>query len=190
VDVSAQGGITYVTGSALGAIDVRITCNQTEWQTLSATHPTLVAHLPNGTGAVVADSPAIDVVTTGAIGAGCPPAPQNSVNTYNLGFGSFTAQQMFVSTNSGSAWILSNLASVVGLNLSSLTPFSIPLTNGAQPLSGGIMIDGSMVYVGASDNNVHSLDVASHTDTAQIAVGLKDGSGNTVTPNLVLVLPK
>lgn len=190
VDVSAQGGITYVTGSALGAVDVRTTCDQSEWQTLSATHPTLVAHLPNGTGAVVADSPSIDVVTTGTIGAGCPPVPQNSLTTYNLGFGTFTALQMFVSTNSGSVWIISNLPSVLAFDLSTLTPLSIPLTNGPQPLSGGLMIDGSRVYVGASDNNVHSLDVASRTDTAQIAVGLKDGSGNPVPPNLVLVLPK
>ena len=190
VDVSAQGGMTYVTGSALGAINVRRTCDQSDWQTLSATHPTLVAHLPNGTGAVVADSPAIDVVTTGAIGAGCPPTPQNSVNSYNLGFGNFTAVQMFVSTNNGSAWIISNLPSVIAFDLTTLTPLSIPLTSGPQPLSGGITIDGSTVYVGASDNNVHSLDVASRTDKAQIAVGLKNGSGNAVPPNLVLVLPK
>jgi len=190
VDVSAQGAMTYVTGTALGAIDVRTTCNQNEWQTLTATHPTLVAHLPNGTGAVVADSPAIDVVTTGAIGAGCPPTPQNSVNTYNLGFGNFTAQQIFVSTNSGSAWIISNLPAVIALDLTTFTPFSIPLTNSAQPLSGGITVDGSFVYVGGSDLNVHALSVANHTDSAQIAVGLKDGSGNAVAPNLVLVLPK
>ena len=190
VDLSAQGGMTYITGTALGAVDVRTTCNQAEWQTLAATNPTLVAHQPNGTGAVVADSPNIDVVTTGAIAAGCPPAPQSTLATYNLGFGNFTAKQMFVSTDNSRAWILPNLGSVIGLNLSTLTPFSIPLSGGAQPLSGGVMIDGSRVYVGATDNNVHSLDVASGADTAQIAPGLKDGNGNTVTPNLVLVLPK
>ena len=138
----------------------------------------------------MADSPAIDVVSTAAIGTGCPPAPQNSLSTYNLGFGSFTAQQIFVSTNSGAAWIISNLPAVLALYLSTFTPFSIPLTNSAQPLSGGITIDGSFVYVGGSDNNVHALSVANHNDSAQIAVALKDGSGNTVTPNLVLVLPK
>jgi hypothetical protein len=190
IDVSAQGGMTYVTSSSLGAIDVRTTCNQAAWQTLTATHPTLVAHLPNGTGAVVADSPSIDVVTTGNIAAGCPPAPQNSMNTYNLGFGNFTAQQMFVSPNSGGVFIISNLPSVIGLNLTTFTPFSIPLTNSPQPFSGGITVDEAKVYVGASDNNVHALDVASHADSAQIAPGLKDPTGNTVAPNLVLVLPK
>lgn len=190
VDISAQGGVTYVTGAALGAIDVRTTCNQAEWQTFTGTHPTAVAHIPNGTGAVVADSPNIDVVTTAAIPQGCPPNPQNTLNTYNLGFGPFTASQVFVSTNSSAAWIISNLPAVLGFDLTALTPFSIPLANSAQPLSGGTTVDGTKVYVGASDSNVHALDVASHTDSAQIAVGLKDGSGNTVTPNLVLVLPK
>jgi len=112
------------------------------------------------------------------------------MNTYNLGFGNFSAQQMFVSPNSGGVFVISNLPSVIGLNLTTFTPFSIPLTNSAQPFSGGITIDGAKVYVGASDNNVHALDVASHTDSAQISSGLKDPAGNTVAPNLVLVLPK
>ena len=190
LDVSSQGGMTYVTSSAFGAIDVRATCNQSDWQTLAATAPTLVSHLPNGNGAVVADSPAIDVVTTGAIPNGCPPTPQSTVNTYNLGFGTFTANQMFVSPDSSRAWILSDLPKLIGLNLSTLTPFSIALANNAVPLSGGIMIDGSFVYVGGSDSNVHAINVSNGTDSAQVAPGLKDPGGNAVTPDLVLVLPK
>lgn len=190
VDVSAQGGMTYLTSSALGGVDIRTTCNQNSWQTLSATKPTLVKHLPNGTGVAVVDSPAVDVVTTAAIPAGCPPTPQSTVNTYNLGFGNFTASHMFVSPDSSRAWIVSNLNSLIGLNLSSLTGFSITLVNSAQPLSGGIMIDGSMVYVGGSDNLVHGINVSNSTDSAQINPGLKDVSGNVVSPNLVLVLPK
>ena len=190
IDLSAQGGMTYVTSSALGAIDVRTTCKQADWQTLAATHPTLVAHLPNGTGAVVADPPSIDVVTTGSIVAGCPPAPQNSMTAYNLGFGTFTPQEIFVSPDSSRVWIIQNANAVIGLNLSSLAPFSITLANGATALNGGITIDGSMVYVGGSDNNVHALNVSNGNDSAQISPGLKDPSGNAVAPNLVLVLPK
>lgn len=190
IDVSAQGGMTYVTSTANGEIDVRATCNQTDWQALAAKAPTLVAHLPSGNGAVVADSPSIDVVTTGAIPTGCPPTPQNTVNTYNLGFGNFTANQIFVSTDSSRVFILSNRNSVIGFNLSSLTPFSIPLANGAQATTGGVMVDDSFVYVGGTDNNVHALNVSTGTDSAQIAPGLKDGSGNVVAPDLVLVLPK
>ena len=190
VDVSAQGGMTYVTSPTLGAIDVRATCNQADWQTLAATAPTLVAHLPNGNGAVVVDSPGIDVVTTGSIPSGCPPTPQNTVNSYNLGFGNFTAKQMFVSPNNGSVWIISNLPTVLAFDLNNLAPFSITLTNSAQAFSGGVMVDGTKLYVGATDNNVHALDVATHTDSAQIAPGLKDQAGNVVPPDLVLVLPK
>jgi hypothetical protein len=190
VDVSAQGGMTYVTSSALGAIDIRATCNQSDWQTLAAAAPTLVSHLPSGNGAVVADSPGLDVVTTGAVPAGCPPTPQSTVNSYNLGFGAFKAKQLLISPNSSAAWVISDLPSVIALDLTTFVPFSIPLANSPQAFTGGIMIDGTKLYVGTSDGTVHALDVATHTDSAQIAVGLKDPGGNAVSPDLVLVLPK
>ena len=109
LDVSAQGSLTYVTSSASHAIDVRTTCNQADQQTLAANNPTLVAHIPNGTGAVVADSPSIDLVTTGTIGPGCPPAPQSTVNSYNLGGGSFNARQFLFATDSSRVWMISDL---------------------------------------------------------------------------------
>ena len=189
IDVSAQGGLTYVTGTAAGAIDVRSTCDQSEWQTLAGKNPILVAHIPNGTGAVVVDSPSIDVVTTGTIQPGCPTTAQNSVNTYNLGANTFNARQLFLSSDSLHAWIISDLTSVIGFNLSTLTPTAIPLVNSAQAYSGGVTLDGSKVYVGANDNNVHMLTVASSADSAQISVGLKDTNSNPVAPNLVVVLP-
>jgi hypothetical protein len=148
-----------------------------------------VAHIPNGTGAVVADSPSIDVVNTGTIGPGCPPAPQSTVNSYNLGGGSFNARQFLFATDSSKVWMISDLTSVIGFNLSTLTPTSIALANGAQAYSGGITVDGSTIYIGASDNNVHVLNTGSASDTAQIAVALKDANSNVVAPNLVTVLP-
>jgi hypothetical protein len=189
LDISSTGSLTYISSSASHAIDVRTTCNQADQQTLAANNPTLVAHIPNGTGAVVADSPSIDVVTTGTIGPGCPPAPQSTVNSYNLGGGSFNARQFLFATDSSKVWMISDLTSVIGFNLSTLTPTTIPLTNGAQAYSGGITVDGSTIYVGASDNNVHVLNTGSAADTAQVAVGLKDANGNAVAPNLVTVLP-
>ena len=56
LDISAQGGLTYIAGSNLGQIDVRSTCNEAEVTPgLSATNPTLIKAIPNGTGAVAAD---------------------------------------------------------------------------------------------------------------------------------------
>lgn len=189
IDVSAEGGVTYVTGSSAGAIDVRSTCDQSEWQTLAGKNPTLVAHIPNGTGAIVADSPSIDVVTTGAIPQGCPTTPPNSVTSYNLGIGTFNARQLFLSSDSLRAWLISDLTSVVGFNLPSLTPNVVPLKNGVTAFNGGVTLDGAFVFVGTTDNTVHRINVASAVDDVQVAVGLKDTNSNPVAPNLVVVLP-
>jgi hypothetical protein len=189
LDVSAQGSLTYVTSAAAHAIDVRTTCNQGSQQTLSANNPTLVAHLPNGTGAVVVDSPSVDVVTTGSIGPGCPPIPVSAVNTYSLGTTSFNPRQVIVSYDSSRAWIISDLTSVIGFSLSTFTTSTISLANSAQAFNGGITLDGSHIYVGGSDNNVHALNTSTLSEQATIAVGLKDASSNPVAPNLVVVLP-
>ena len=189
VDVSAQGGLTYITSAVSHAIDVRTTCNQSSQQTLSATNPTLVAHIPNGTGAVVVDSPNLDVVTSGSIGTGCPPTPQNTVNAYNLGYGNFNPRQIIFSLDGTHAWILSDLTSVIGFSMTTLTPSTIALTGGPTPFNGGITMDGSHIYVGASDNNVHALNTSSLSDQAVINVNLLDANSNVVPPNLVIVLP-
>ena len=190
IDLSAQGGLMYITSSAAGAIDIRSTCTQGEWQTLAATSPTLVARIPNGTGAVVVDSPSVDVVNTGALSTGCPTTAHSTVNTYNLGIANFNARQVFFSPDSSRAWVISDATSVVAFNMSSLSPTAVTLANGAQAYNGGITNDGAKVYVGGSDTNVHMLDVSTGTDSAQIAVGLKDLNSNVVAPNLVVVLPK
>ena len=196
LDISAQGGLTYITGngvspSILPAIHVFATCNQTEVQVppLTATGPTLIKAIPNGTGAVAADSPNIDVVTTGAVMPGCPATAPNSVASYDLGAGPFTARQVFLSSNAADAWIISDLPELLLFDLQHLTSIPVPLTGGATAYNGGVTLDGAQVYVGTSDGTVHRIDVASHADAQQISVNLKDGNGNPVTPNLVYVAP-
>jgi hypothetical protein len=190
VDLLAQGSLAFITSSNAHAVDVRSTCDQSHLQTLTANAPTLVKGLPNGTGAVVTDSPGIDVITTATPSGSCPVATQNTLNTYNLGAGGFNARQLFVSTDSSHAWVLGDLPDLLSFNLSTLTPTVIPLANGAVPYTGGITMDGAEVYVGASDNNVHLIPVSSLSDTQQIAPGLKDVNSNVVPPNLVTVVPK
>ena len=93
LDISGQGGLTYISSSSAHQIHVLATCNQAEVQVppLTANSPTLIKAIPNGTGAVAADSPAIDVVTTGAVSAGCPPTASNSIASFDLGAGPFNA---------------------------------------------------------------------------------------------------
>ena len=73
MDISGQGGITYITSANGAQIYTYSTCNQTLAQMFAATAPTLIKALPNGTGAVAADSPDIDLVSTPpTLSAGCP----------------------------------------------------------------------------------------------------------------------
>ncbi len=189
IDISGQGGLTYITAATPNGIDVRSTCDQSEVLTLSANSPTLIKAIPNGTGAVAADSPAIDVVTTGTVQAGCPAAAPNSVTSFDLGAGPFNARQIFLSSSSTATWIVSDLPELLLFDLKNSIPYTIPYAGGATAFNGGTMLDGTQVYVGASDGTVHRIDVASHTDAQQIAVGLKDANGNLVAPNLVYVVP-
>ena len=49
LDISAPGGLTYITSASSREIDVLSSCNQAQTQTLPANAPTLIAKLPNGT---------------------------------------------------------------------------------------------------------------------------------------------
>jgi hypothetical protein len=191
LDISGQGGLTYISSSSAQQIHVLATCNRAEVQVpaLTANSPTLIKAIPNGTGALAADSPAIDVVSTGTPTAGCPSSVTNSITSYDLGAGAFNAQQMFMSPDSSAAWIISDLPELLFFDLLNSTGHSIPFTGGAIGYSGGITLDSEHIYVGTSDGTVHRLDVASNSDIQQIAVGLKDPSGNAIAPNLVYVVP-
>ncbi len=190
--ISAQGGLTYITGSNPNEIDMRSTCNQGEVQTLSGTGPTLIGAIPNGTGAVATDSPALDFVSTPAtVNPGCPvttPSP-STINSVDMGVGNFNARQLFFSTDSSRAWVISDLPELIYLNLVYSVPVVVPYTGGATAYSGGITLDGQQVYVGASDGTVHRIQVVSSSDVQQIAVNLKDANGNLVVPDLVYVQP-
>ena len=139
LDISGQGGLTYISSSSAHQIHVLATCNQAEVQEppLTANSPTLIKAIPNGTGAVAADSPALDVVTTGTVPTGCPPAPPNSVASFDLGAGPFNAQQIFISPNSSNAWIISNLPELFTFNLTNLNSHHSPLGRCSHRLQRG-----------------------------------------------------
>ncbi len=190
LDISGEGGLTYISSSA-HEVHVLATCNQSEVQVpaLTANSPTLIKAIPNGTGAVAADSPAIDVITTGTLQPGCPPTAPSSIASFDMGVGPFNAQQMFMSPDSSNAWIITDLPELLFFYLTDSTAHAIPLTGGAIAYSGGITLDSAHVYLGTGDGTVHRIDVASNSDVQQIGVGLKDPNGNAVVPNLVYVLP-
>jgi WD40 repeat protein len=188
LDISAQGGLIYLTGA--GLIDLLSTCNPSDVQMLTANNPTLIKALPNGTGAVAADSPAIDVVSTPSpLALGCPIATPSSIANFDLGAGAFSAQQLIMSPDSSHAFIISDLPQLLSFYLPTTAPTAIPYIGGATAYSGGVTSDSTQVYVGASDGTVHRIAVASNADVQQISVGLKDANGNFTVPNLVYVVP-
>ncbi len=80
IGIIAQGGLTYVSSAAARQVFIFSTCNQTLQQTLTATAPTLIAAVPNGTGAVAADAPNLDVISTPSVlSTGCPVTTQSSI---------------------------------------------------------------------------------------------------------------
>ena len=192
LDISAQGGLTYISSAASAQVLVYSTCDQSAVQTqpLSATAPTLLKAIPNGTGALAVDPPSIDVISTPAtVGPACPVTTQSTIQGYDLGSGAFTPAQLLISNDSSTAWILSNLPSAIAFNIPTLTPRTVALAGGATPLYGGLSIDGTQLWVGTSDNTVHRIDTAIPNDVAQVAVNLKDANGNVTAPNLVCVVP-
>ncbi len=190
LDFIAEGGLSFVTSASGQQIYAYSTCNESLQQTMTAMAPTLIKAIPNGAGAVAADSPNLDVISTPALlNAGCPTVTQSTINSYNLGAGGFTAQQIFLSSDSNRVWLVTNLPELIHFYLPSLATNIIPLANGATAFNGGVTQDGANVYLGASDNTVHLISVSTLSDTAQIAVNLTDSNGNTTPPNLVSVLP-
>lgn len=190
IDLLSQGSLAFITSSSAHSVDVRSTCDQSDLQTLTANSPTLIKGIPSGVGAVAVDSTQLDVITTPQPGGTCPTTASSTLTPVDLNAGSFNARQLLVSFDSLHAWILTDQTSVLLFDLTNNAPTAIPLTGGVQALSGGLTLDSSQLYVGASDTNVHRIALSSLSDAQSIAPGLKDANSNVVVPDLVAVLPK
>src|SRR6266700_987070 len=138
---------------------------------------------PSGNEMLVLAPPNADVVTATISGSpvlgspGCPDPRgfvtiSNSV-TSSVGFGqgNFTAKQLIVSPDGRRAYLLANeLGSVLVYNIFDQTPSAFGLLNNATPLALGLSPDGSNLYVGASDGEIHVIDTQTDTDLTQISL--------------------
>ncbi len=196
VSFFATGPTAYVADS--GGDDVVASCSDTLFPTgpvLVPGFPTHIAAVPNASAMVDANgnSSAIDEVdvtpnSPTAYGV-CPPDITNSRTS--AGFGtSFTAKQLIVTPDSKLALILSDKG-VLAYNLGTKQTSVVPLTGGAQALSGGVTPDGANLYVGASDGTVHRLDLTKTplTDTQSIAVNPCPTVPGGCTPDFLVVRP-
>ncbi len=181
VNFAAAGWFGYVTQG--GTITARATCDNSLRDTIGVGGaPTLIQPVPDGSKMLAVNSPAIDVITINADGAGCPPALSDSVVAHDFGQGSFTANQLVVLRNSSKAYVISPLDKLLVYDIVGDAVSTIPLAGGATATTGGATVDSAAVYVGGSDNAVHKIDVASAADTKQIPLSF--------TPDLVAVRPR
>lgn len=145
--------------------------------------PSQLRFTPDASTILAVDSPGIDVLTrTSLAQPGCPPPLSATLSSANFGQGAFTPNQMIVTSDGSKAYIVSNLPNVLVYNVGTGTTSVIPLANGANGLSISATLDGTQIYVGGSDNNVHRIDPVAGADVQQIPVAF--------TPNLVSVRPK
>ena len=119
----------------------------------------------------------------------CKPQVTASSTAIPLG-ASVTPKQLIAAPDNSKAFLLANTATIYAATADSSSVTDISLVGGGNALSGGVTPDGASLFVGASTNDVHRIDVANNTDAQQISVGLKKADGTAAAPNLVAVRPK
>ena len=150
--------------------------------------------LPDGMSLLSLTPPTLQSVTATITGnppvnaSGCP-SPRGVLNianavgpSFDLGTGSFTVKQFFLSADGSVAYILASTAGgarfpfIITFNVNSGTSSQISLAGNAVPLSAAVSPAGNLLFVGADDNAVHLIDTTTGLDTQQIALSFPDAS--------------
>ncbi len=184
VAVIPSSAFVFIANGVTNSVIAKATCDSSGAGTFNTPGtPVQLGFTPDGSKVLAADSPGIDVIArTSLAQPGCPPPLPATLTSANFGQGAFTPNQMIVTSDGSTAYIVSNLPSVLVYNVNTGATSAIPLANGASGLSISATLDGTQIYVGGSDNNIHRIDPVAGADVQQIAVSF--------TPNLVAVRPK
>lgn len=184
VRVIPSSAFVFVSNGVANSIVAKAVCDSSSAGVFNTPGtPLQLGFTPDASKILAVDSPGIDILTRSSLTqAGCPPALSATVSSVNFGQGAFTPNQMIVTSDGSKAYIVSNLPSVLVYDINAGTTSVIPLANGASGLSISATLDGTQIYVGGSDNNVHRIDPVAGTDAQQISVSF--------TPNLIAVRPK
>jgi hypothetical protein len=201
-DVSflANGAFAYLGGGAAAGVTVRATCSDALAPPVTTpAPPPFLKTVPNATQVLAVDSPGIDVIAVNTTPVGCSPTVSNSVQSFNLGQGSFVPTQLIVSQDGARAYVIaSNKGSVLVFNVGNQTSSAIPLAANSIPIQASLTPDGILLYVAAADGQVHVLDTQAGTDIQQIPFpgdttnpqgGFCTGVTFTCNPDLIAVRP-
>ncbi|MBZ5705872.1 MAG: hypothetical protein LAN63_10995 [Acidobacteriia bacterium] len=181
----AEGAFGYMVGGDPAGVSFLATCEDPSNFTLgsvSAPGSTALRALPDGKSFLVLASPNIENITADITGTPTPtvtigcPAPlgflmvTNTVSTpVNFGQGNFVPTQFIVSPDGSKAYVVSStLPSILVFDIASQTSSAIQLAGDTTPLRASLTPEGSLLYVGTSDNMVHVLDTVVSSDIQQI----------------------
>ncbi|MGH9538349.1 MAG: hypothetical protein ACRD3H_10510, partial [Terriglobales bacterium] len=154
-DVSflANGAFAYLAGGIASGVTVQTTCSNAQAATVATPNtPVFLKTLPSGLQVLGVDSPGVDIINVSSAPTGCSPTVSNTVQSFNLGQGSFVPVQLIVSQDAARAYILAdNLGSVLVFNVGNQTSSAIPLAGDAIPIQASLTPDGTRLYIAASD---------------------------------------
>ena len=205
-----EGGFAYLADSSLSVAPYR-TCDNSPSAgnaVATANNPLIIRALPDGSTLLVLAPPNIDLVSiTSLTSTLCMGTVTDTINSFNLGQGSFIPSEFFVSPDGLTAYILGDATAgsrfpfVIVFNVAAQTTSLLSLSNSATPLSASLAPDGKLLFVGADDGSVHVIDTTSGLDTQQVTFPFPTnelcfGPGNPPTqvpfacnPDLVVVKP-
>ena len=171
-----EGGFAYLAGPSTSITPYRTCDNAQISGTLTASNsPSMIRALPDGATLLALSPPNIDLVSiTSLTSTLCMGTVTDTINSFNLGQGSFIATEFFVSPDGLTAYILGDATAgsrfpfVIVFNIATQTTSVISLANSATPLSASLAPDGKLLFVGADDGSVHVIDATSGLDTQQV----------------------
>jgi hypothetical protein len=194
----SQGSLGYVAGTTPSEVTAYATCDNSVVGSLNFTAtPLKITSSFDSTRVYAVDNTQVDDITISSIGVAttgtppnCPATVTQSSNTVALP-GSITPNQLILTTDDKNLYITTPTNQLVHYDTTAHTTNTITLASGTAITTGGAMLDGQNLYLGATgSNDVHRISVATGADAQQISVGLKDASNNAVSPDFVVVQPK
>jgi len=209
------GAFAYA-GTTAGVTPIT-NCTQQPGTTFPTSSTTFLKALPPGAGItlfsqavqptindvlIAADNTGITLIGVNATSIGCP-APSAITTGPSLSFsfsqGTFTPAQLIVSADSLAAYVVpSDLASILVFNFASGSSFPIAMVGNALPIQASLSTDGTLMYVAASDGQVHVLNTQTLLDVQQVAFpffpnslqnDLCAGKQTPCNPDLIAVKP-
>jgi hypothetical protein len=190
----ASGPFTYLANST-GLVAISTCDNTVQPFPPTTSAPLLAGSVQNADQIIALNATGLDVetVTVSQPPSGfCPATVSYSNQFIDFGLGAFTAHQLLVATNGSHIVVLPAGINKVLAAIPGGGPGFIALPAGAtEPLSGGMTLDGSTLWVGVGGTNtVDRVDLLGSTDNFQLPMTFKKSDGSPAPPDIVGVKPK